>query len=378
MATDAGRVRTVNEDRAIVEDGFVAVADGMGGHVGGEVAAELALESVEHAFDADRTAEGLIQAAKRANSDVYRRGLKERALRGMGTTLTAAALVDSSAEPKVAVVNVGDSRAYLFSRGRLTRLTEDHSLVEEMVRRGELSEDDAMTHPHRHILTRVIGVEPDVDIDAWTIQVRDGDRLLLCSDGLTNECKDSEIALLLRDHADPEQAVHALVDRALRNGGSDNVTVVVSNVIATNGVFGGASPSSRATSTTPATPLMLFRREHLVTPFSVLFVLAFFATLVVAAGFVDWYAKASYYVGFHDGNVAIFEGRPGGFLWFQPTVKKQTSFPEHSVYPPDRPALREGLLEPSYDAAKKAVNAIEHVNSSFGIVPSNAPTAGSG
>ena len=156
----------------------------------------------------------------------------------MGTTLTAAALVNASADPKVALINVGDSRAYLYSGGRLTRLTEDHSLVEEMVRRGELSEDDALTHPHRHILTRVIGVEPDIDVDAWTIEVRDGDRLLLCSDGLTNECKDPEIAQLLRDHADPEQAVHALVDRALRNGGSDNVTVVVSNVIVTNGAGG--------------------------------------------------------------------------------------------------------------------------------------------
>ncbi len=377
MATDAGRVRTVNEDRAIVADGFVAVADGMGGHVGGEVAAELAVESVKHAFDSDRSAEGLIHAAKRANTVVYRRGVKERALRGMGTTLTAAALVNASADPKVALINVGDSRAYLYSGGRLTRLTEDHSLVEEMVRRGELSEDDALTHPHRHILTRVIGVEPDIDVDAWTIEVRDGDRLLLCSDGLTNECKDPEIAQLLRDHADPEQAVHALVDRALRNGGSDNVTVVVSNVIVTNGA-GGMSTGARAATAPPATPLTRIRREHLVTPFSVLFVMAFFATLVTAAGFIDWYAKASYYVGFNNGSVAIFEGRPGGFLWFRPTVKQNTSFPEASVYPPDRPVLREGLLEPSYKAAQKAVEAIEHVKGSFGTVPSATPTTGSG
>ncbi len=378
MATDAGRVRTVNEDRAIVADDFVAVADGMGGHVGGEVAAELAVESVEHAFGSDRSAEGLIHAAKRANTDVYRRGVKVRALRGMGTTLTAAALIDASAVPKVALINVGDSRAYLYSGERLSRLTEDHSLVEEMVRRGELSEDDAATHPHRHILTRVIGVEPDVDVDAWTIEVRDGDRLLLCSDGLTNECKDPEIAQLLRDHADPEHAVHALVDRALRNGGSDNVTVVVSNVIVTNGAAGSATTAARAAAAPPATPLTRIRREHLVTPFSVLFVMAFFATLVVAVGFIDWYAKATYYVGFNNGSVAIFEGRPGGFLWFKPTVKQKTSFPEGSVYPPDRPVLREGLLEPSYKAAQKAVEAIEHVKGSFGPVPSAAPTTGSG
>jgi PPM family protein phosphatase len=379
MATDAGRVRTVNEDRAVVDDGFVAVADGMGGHAGGEVAAELAVESVEHGFETDRTAEGLVQAAKLANTDVYRRGLKDRALRGMGTTLTAAALVDASAQPKVALVNVGDSRAYLYSDGRLTRLTEDHSLVEEMVRRGELSVDDAMAHPHRHILTRVIGVESDVDIDAWTIEVRDGDRLLLCSDGLTNECKDSEIAQLLGDHADPEQAVHALVDRALRNGGSDNVTVVVSNVIATDGASPGLQQRTSVGATPPATPLTRIRREHLITPFSVLFVMAFLATLAVAAGFVDWYAKASYFVGFHDGSVAIFQGRPGGFLWFEPTVEKQTSFSERSVYPPDRAVIRAGLLEPSYKAADRAVEAIEHLRTSFGGVPSVAsPTSGGG
>lgn len=373
MATDAGRVRTVNEDRALVANGFVAVADGMGGHVGGEVAAELAVESVESAFDSDRSADGLIRAAKRANSDVYRRGLKERGLRGMGTTLTAAALVDASEEPKVAVVNVGDSRAYLYSGERLTRLTEDHSLVEEMVRRGELSEDDATSHPHRHILTRVVGVEPDIDVDAWTIEVRDGDRLLLCSDGLTNECKDDEIAQLLHDHSDPEQAVHALVDRALRNGGSDNVTVVVSNVIVTNGAY--AIPQPEARSAAPATPIARVRREHLVTPFSVLFVIAFCATLVIAAGFVRWYVSASYFVGFHDGSVAVYEGRPGGFLWFEPKVVDQTSFAAKNVYPPDRPAIRQGLLEPSLKAARRAVSSIEHVNSSFGI---SVKTAGGG
>ncbi|MGA8295624.1 MAG: Stp1/IreP family PP2C-type Ser/Thr phosphatase [Acidimicrobiales bacterium] len=374
MATDAGRVRTVNEDRAIVADGFVAVADGMGGHVGGEVAAELAVESVEHAFGRDRSPEGLIQAAKRANSDVYRRGLKERSLRGMGTTLTAAALVDASSAPKVALVNVGDSRAYLYSTGKLTRLTEDHSLVEEMVRRGELSEDDALTHPHRHILTRVIGVESDIDIDAWTIDVRDGDRLLLCSDGLTNECKDNEIAQLLRDHADPEQAVHALVDRALRNGGSDNVTVVVSNVIVTNGALSAPQRDARESSASPASPIARARREHLVTPFSVLFVMAMLATLVIAAGFVDWYVKASYYVGFHNGSVAIFEGRPGGFLWFKPTVVKQTSFSENSVYPPARPELRQGYLESSLKSAEKAVYEIEHVKASFPVIPLGTST----
>lgn len=378
MATDAGRVRSVNEDRAVVDDGFLAVADGMGGHVGGEIAAELAVESIEHAFGSDRTAEGLIRAAKRANSDVYRRGLKERALRGMGTTLTAAALVDASAQPRVALINVGDSRAYLYSGGRLTRLTEDHSLVEEMVRRGELSEDDAMAHPHRHILTRVIGVEPEVDVDAWTIDVRDGDRLLLCSDGLTNECKDAEISQLLHDHADPEHAVHALVDRALRNGGSDNVTVIVSNVIVTNGNASVAPPDARATTAARATPTERNRREHVVTPFSVLFVMAFLATLAAAAGLVDWYAKSSYFVSFHNGDVAIFEGRPGGFLWFKPTVQDQTTFPERSVYPPDRAVLRQGLLEPSYKAAAKAVEAIEHLKGSFGTVPTVAATTGSG
>jgi PPM family protein phosphatase len=368
MATDAGRVRTVNEDRAVVTEGFVAVADGMGGHVGGEVAAELAVESIEHAFGSDRSAEGLIQATKRANTDVYRRGLKERSLRGMGTTLTAAALVDASSEPKVAVVNVGDSRAYLYSSGRLTRLTEDHSLVEEMVRRGELSEGDATTHPHRHILTRVIGVEPDVDVDAWTIEVRDGDRLLLCSDGLTNEIQDGDIAQLLRDHADPEQAVHALVDRALRHGGSDNVTVVVSNVIATNGAVAPAAPGARV-ATSPATPTAKVRRGHLVTPFSVLFVMALIATLVVAGGFVDWYVKASYYVGFHDRSVAIYEGRPGGFLWFKPKVVQQTSFSESEVYPANRASLRVGLLEPSLKAAERAVYSLEHVRGVFGTLP---------
>ena len=369
MASDAGRVRTVNEDRAVVANGFVAVADGMGGHVGGEVAARLAVESVERAYEERPSADGLVTAVKRANSDVFHHGEQDRTLRGMGTTLTAAALIDGQKGPEVAVTNVGDSRAYLLSGGKLRRLTEDHSLVEEMVRRGELSEDAALVHPHRHILTRVIGVESDVDVDAWTIPVHDGDRVLLCSDGLTNECSDEEIESILLGNPDPAAAVRALVERAIRNGGSDNVTVIVGNVEGSPG--GTARPTATPTAAamtrrraeTPSTPF----RTSVVTPLSVLFVLIFLAVLGGAAGFVGWYVKASYFVGIDGTKVAIYEGRPGGFLWFKPTVAKLTSLDESAVFPTSLPFLRQGLLEPSYQAALNTVNTLSHENTFFGF-----------
>lgn len=378
MASDPGRVRSVNEDRAVVADGFLAVADGMGGHVGGEVAARLAVESIERAYEERPTADGLVGAVKRANSDVFRHGEKDRALRGMGTTLTAAALIDGPKGPAVAVINVGDSRAYMFSDGKLRRLTEDHSLVEEMVRRGELSEEAALVHPHRHILTRVIGVESDVDVDEWTIGVHDGDRVLLCSDGLTNECTDEEIESILRERADPQAAVKALVDRAIKNGGSDNVTVIVANIEGAPAAAASvaaaptaAAPPRQASSAAPSALM----RSSIVTPLSVLFVLLFLGVLGAVAGFVGWYVRASYFVGLHGTKVAIYEGRPGGFLWFQPTVAKLTSLDESSVYPPSLPFVRAGLLEPSYQAAVNAVSTLSHEQSLFGIATSSLPTA---
>ncbi|MHB8458000.1 MAG: protein phosphatase 2C domain-containing protein, partial [Acidimicrobiales bacterium] len=193
------------------------------------------------AFQADRTASGLAAAVRRANREVWRRSRGDRQLHGMGTTLTAAALVhgegdEEGAANHLALVNIGDSRAYRLDRREgkepgLSRLTEDHSVVEEMVRQGELTPAEAAVHPHRHVLTRALGIDSEVDLDIWDLQPIPGTRLLLCSDGLTDEVPEAEIAGVLAGSEDLGEVARELVARALAHGGMDNVTVVVVDVL---------------------------------------------------------------------------------------------------------------------------------------------------
>ncbi len=387
IATDPGRVRTSNQDRAVAGAGLLAVADGMGGHVGGEVAAGIAVEAVGRSYAAHPTAAGLVAAVREANDEICAHGTQDRGLHGMGTTLTAAALVETAGGARLVIAHVGDSRAYLYGRGGLRQLTEDHSLVEEMVRRGEITRTDAFFHPHRHILTRALGVDRQLDVDTWTLDVAEHDRILLCSDGLTNECADGEIAEILAANTDPGAAAQALVVRALEHGGSDNITVVVADVegtVSRAGVpSGGKAAAGAAAATSPAAaplgpgtayarPRPPSRRrprpgERLVTPWSALFVLALAGVLAGAAGFVEWFVKASYFVGFERNRVAIFRGRPGGFLWFKPTLVETTSLARSAVYPPSLPFLKAGLLEPSLSAAQGVVRTLLSEKNKLGL-----------
>jgi PPM family protein phosphatase len=231
-ATDVGRVRSVNQDLALESDNLFAVADGMGGHVGGEVAARVAMEALRAAFSRQPSVEGLQAAFGEANAAVWEESQSQVDLRGMGTTLTALALVaGADGRDLVALANVGDSRAYLYSDRRFMQVTADHSLAEEKVRHGELTEAEAAVHPHRHILTRALGVSSNVEVDLWELHLRSGDRLLLCSDGLSNEVGMAEMTDILGSVADPDQAAQALVRAANEHGGNDNITVVVVDVL---------------------------------------------------------------------------------------------------------------------------------------------------
>src|SRR5437016_113420 len=232
-------VRTTNQDRAFEGDGLYAVADGMGGHVGGETAAQTAIEAFQTTFAGHPSADGLADAVRQANHAVWERARAQADLRGMGTTLTALALVTVDGRQDLTVVNVGDSRAYLYQEGVLSQLTADHSLVEEMVRSGELSAEEAAVHPQRHILTRALGIEPDVEVDVSHVPPHAGDRILLCSDGLINEVGDDEIASILGRHPDPEAAAQALVAEARDAGGNDNITVVVVDIVEDGDSVGG-------------------------------------------------------------------------------------------------------------------------------------------
>jgi len=229
--TDTGNVRAVNQDWLLTEGDLAAVADGMGGRSGGEVASRLAVDTLREAFAADPTATGLAEAVRRANAAVWAHAEAHPDLAGMGTTIAAVARVSEGGDDRLAVVNVGDSRAYLLQDGRLTRLTADHSLVADLVRAGALSEDEARTHPERHVLTLAVGVGPDVEPHTVEAVPTPGDRLLLCSDGLFNELPDDEITAVLAAVADPAEAATRLVERANEAGGHDNITAVVLDVV---------------------------------------------------------------------------------------------------------------------------------------------------
>jgi PPM family protein phosphatase len=230
-ATDVGRVRTVNQDIPLERANLYAVADGMGGHAGGEVAARVAVDTLEKAFEREPTSDGLRDAFSKANSAIWQESQANLDLRGMGTTLTAVALVGGTdGHDVLALGNVGDSRAYVFSEGHMVQVTDDHSLAEERMRQGEMTEAEAAVHPQRHILTRALGVSSEVEADMWELHLRTGDRLLLCSDGLSNEVGLDEMAEILEAVDDPAEAAHRLVDVANEHGGSDNITVVIVDV----------------------------------------------------------------------------------------------------------------------------------------------------
>ncbi len=224
--TDVGRVRDHNEDGYLIDEslGLVALADGMGGHNAGEVASAAALDALRIAFGAGSTIDAAVAAA---NDIVYEQSVADQSLRGMGTTLTAGALgIDGT----LLLGHVGDSRAYMLRDGTFQRITTDHSLVEELVSAGELTQDEAAQDPRRSMITRAIGLEPAVAVDLETIGLLAGDRVLFCSDGLTDMLREPEIGDILRDEPDPDAAAQRLVDAANAAGGSDNITVVLVDI----------------------------------------------------------------------------------------------------------------------------------------------------
>jgi PPM family protein phosphatase len=225
--SDVGRVRTGNEDALLIGHSIFAVADGMGGHRGGEVASAAALEPLR-ALDGQQfptpeaAMDALTEAVVSANATVARRSQVEPELAGMGTTLTAV-LVDGR---DAHLVHVGDSRAYLARGDSFVQLTDDHTLVQALIDQGRITRDQVATHPHRSVITRAVGVADDVEVDGLRLTLRDGDRLVLCSDGLSGVVDDDTIARTLQAHG-PEEAPARLIEAANAAGGPDNITVLV-------------------------------------------------------------------------------------------------------------------------------------------------------
>ncbi|MDQ6615679.1 MAG: Stp1/IreP family PP2C-type Ser/Thr phosphatase [Actinomycetota bacterium] len=379
-ATDIGRVRTSNQDQLLVTAQLFAVADGMGGHAAGEVASLTAVEALRATYKAVGGTEGLVSAAQQANRSIWEQAQGNPEYHGMGTTLVAMALVNEDGEDRLAIVNVGDSRVYLLRDGELEQLTTDHSLVQELVDDGQLSELEATVHPQRHVLTRALGVDSEVSVDLLQLLPLKGDRLLLCSDGLVRELSDVQVASILRRLADPNDAAKELVSSAKSRGGNDNITVVVVDVLddgdlplAASGALesdpgihipsplpperGGESDAgggSRATGRfgrlhhdpAPAVP-----KRRAITLRVVGFVVLLVA-LVGGAGYaVALYARGSFFVGLNNDQLTVYQGRPGGLLWFSPTVARQTQVRTGDVLPSRLSDLRTGKEEPSLGQA---------------------------
>ena len=290
VATDIGRVREGNEDSYLIEPPLYAVADGMGGHRGGEVASQLALETIEDLFRKDEGS--LVEQVRSANHAVYVQSQEDTAVSGMGTTLTAA-LVEGS---ELQLAHVGDSRAYLLRAGSLRQLTADHTLVARMVKTGEITEAEAEVHPHRNVLTRSLGTEADVQVDQDVVGLLDGDRLLLCSDGLTGMVTEDQIKAILETEPDPQRASDRLIKAANRAGGIDNITVVVLDAIREDDdPVGPASGAPRW-------------RRWLIGGLVALVLLV--GTFFAARTFID----RQWYVGVADDKVAVYQGIPANPL----------------------------------------------------------------
>lgn len=227
--TDVGKVRKENEDNYLVspERGLFVVADGMGGHLGGQVASSLAIQTIDQEIplltkECDPR-QLLKQALEKANEQILKRGKSEEDYQGMGTTVTAALVFENN----LYVAHIGDSRAYLFQKGHLRCLTEDHSLVNELFQNGSLTLEEAQNHPQRNILTRALGSHENPQIDIQTFPVEENDKLLLCTDGLYNHLPDEEIGELLGLEYTLKETIQQMVDTALERGGNDNITVVL-------------------------------------------------------------------------------------------------------------------------------------------------------
>ena len=429
-ATHTGQVRPANEDNLLVTDGVYLVADGMGGHEAGEVASEIAVERISELLgprsggpdDDTSTAQrrlpeaaDVVDAISRANGDIFRAAIATPGQQGMGTTVTGIAVIAdplagrgapnidphdptaadpggdttadapsdvtpiTPAEPPEALVlvNVGDSRTYLHRHDRLRRVTIDHSYVQELVATGHISEDEARTHPRRNIITRALGIEPEVRVDWWTLPLIRGDRFLLCSDGLVDEVADDDIAAVLRDEDDPQAAADRLVELANEAGGRDNITVIVVDVLEGDDPpdptqeidvvpvwaddtadptpagtvevdadpTNGADIPAAARTGARASSRRGWRR----------FAVGFAAATVLVVGFVVFsvWARSGYFVTF-DGNddTVIFKGRSGGVLWIEPT--EEANGPNRDALDPIvADAIDE---EPRFDSLQDAVD----------------------
>lgn len=356
-ATDTGLVRDSNQDAVFVDDSLALVADGMGGHAAGDVASEIATEVVRDAFHRDSTVAGLHHAIEDANRRILQDAREHPERRGMGTTVIAVGLTRDSADVvSPTLFNVGDSRAYQLRDGAMRQLSEDHSVAEEWVRMGRLTPEEAANHPRRHQLTRCLGVEGDIEIDVASIDATPGDRILICSDGLSNELSVEVLAHLASSSEPLEAIVDELVEAARNAGGRDNISAVllefdevnVAAVPIKTTVSAKAPPDAR---TSRSVQSRRTRRAPRMTWRVWIGVALIAAVLGGGLAVVHWYAYSGYYLGEDAGMIAIYQGQPNGVLWYKPVLALPTDLSTRYLLQTDRQALAATISEPSLDAA---------------------------
>ncbi len=342
--TDVGCVRDHNEDSLVVRPPLFAVADGMGGHAAGEVASEIAVNVLAELAPEHPDGAALQNAVEEANREIIRASRDGRGREGMGTTMTACMLEGE----RLLIAQVGDSRAYLLHQGKLQQLTRDHSLMADMIEAGQLTPEEARNHPQRSVITRALGSDPNTRPDIYEINVDAGDRLLVCSDGLSSMVRNETIEATLRRVRDPQRCASQLVNEAIAAGGHDNVTVIVSNVEG----FAEKRRRKMARKTKRAVALVI---------------LLFIAIIAGTAFGVNKWLNTVAYLGIDDDKVAIYQGKPwdiGGISLSQHL--ETTDVSTSSLQPNTVEHLKEGITCDNVDAARELVDKYREEGSSSG------------
>ena len=334
--SDVGCVRPHNEDSYLVQSPLFCVCDGMGGHAAGEVASSIAVETIAKTAPQSADAARLAAAVEAANAAVIEAALNGLGKPGMGCTATCAYIENDT----LAIAHVGDSRAYLLHEGTLIRVTRDHSYVEELVDAGEITADEARVHPNRSVITRALGSDPAMYADHFTLHIEEGDRLILCSDGLSSMIPDSDIENIATQSSTAQICVDNLVDAALAAGGHDNVTVVVVDLV-DDGVMREAKRVRRRNVTIAAVLALVF---------------------VLAAGIWAYTGvTGSYYLGTYHGNVAVWRGLPGETLGLKlHWLESETSIKLSDLPEDTQNRLKAGIPQTSVDDAQDTISKYRH------------------
>lgn len=334
--SDVGCVRPHNEDSYLVQSPLFCVCDGMGGHAAGEVASSIAVETIAKTAPQSADAARLAAAVEAANAAVIEAALNGLGKPGMGCTATCAYIENDT----LAIAHVGDSRAYLLHEGTLIRVTRDHSYVEELVDAGEITADEARVHPNRSVITRALGSDPAMYADHFTLHIEEGDRLILCSDGLSSMIPDSDIENIATQSSTAQICVDNLVDAALAAGGHDNVTVVVVDLV-DDGVMREAKRVRRRNVTIAAILALVF--------------------VLVAGIWAYTGITGSYYLGTYHGNVAVWRGLPGKTLGVElHWLESETSIKLSDLPEDTQNRLKAGIPQTSVDDAQDTISKYRH------------------